>query len=70
MPNPPVVDHDDAQLKLEMRAMAELLLDIYEYRTQSKDRRDGGENIAVLDDGHRGRTMKERSKFKSNNNIE
>jgi hypothetical protein len=70
MSNPPVFDHDDEQLKLEMRAMAELLLDIYEYRMQSKDRRDGGKNIAVLDVGPRDRTMKERSTFKSNNNIE
>ncbi len=63
MPSPAAFNPDDEQLKLEMRAMAELLLDIYEYRLQSKDRLDAAPNTTVLDANDRGRTMKERSTF-------
>jgi hypothetical protein len=57
-------DIDDEQLKLEMRAMAELLLDIYEYRMQSAGRSDHDHERGVLDGDQRSRTMKERSTFK------
>jgi len=70
MSNPAVLDHDDEQLKFEMRAMAELLLDIYEYRLESKARLDRDRGAGVLDGDGCDRTMKERSTVKSNNNIE
>jgi hypothetical protein len=60
MQNHRLVDHDDEQLKLELRAMAELLLDIYEYRLQQKPRPNGVHN-AVLDEAQRDRMMNERS---------
>jgi hypothetical protein len=53
--NPP--SRDDEQLDLEMRAMAELLLDIYEYRIQAEK-------------SPRKTAMKERSISKPRNNIE
>jgi hypothetical protein len=67
MPNPTVFDHDDDQLKLEMRAMAELLLDIYEYRLASKGRLERDHEAEVLDGDGCDRTMEERSTVKSNN---
>jgi hypothetical protein len=70
MPSPATFNHDDEQLKLEMRAMAELLLDIYEYRLQSKNRLDGTPDTTVLDGQQGDRTMKERSTFENKNNIE
>ena len=40
--------------------MAELLLDIYEYRLQPNGHRKEERDVAVLDDKHRDRTMKEK----------
>jgi len=64
MSRPAPSDRDDEQMKLEMRAMAELLLDIYEYRLQRPDSA-SDEDSAVLDATHHDRTMEERSTFKS-----
>lgn len=52
---------DDEQLQLEMQAMAELLLDIYEYRLQSNPVPRMAEET-VLDVAQEDRTIKERSK--------
>jgi len=60
---------DDEQLKLEMRALAELLLDIYEYRKKNPES-NPAQDLAVLDATRRGRTMEERSAFKSTKHIE
>jgi hypothetical protein len=51
---------DDEQLEIEMRAMAELLLDIYEHRMREA-RLKRAHSAAILDSDRRDRTIKERS---------
>lgn len=69
MTTPIHINPDDEQLKLEMRAMAELLLDIYEYNLRSKSHPDG-QPEATLDAEQADITIKERSTPKSEKHIE
>jgi hypothetical protein len=52
---------DDAQLQLEVRAIAELLLDIYEYRTQTGEATKRDVQCQQLDADRPRPNMKERS---------
>lgn len=57
---------DDPQLQLELRAFAELLLDIYEYRLQTNSRRNHEDPNAQLDGARPDLTMEERSSPEQN----
>ena len=52
---------DDEQLQLEMRALAELLLDIYEYRVQMADKLKRHDRRRQLDADCPDLNMEERS---------
>lgn len=61
-------DTNDPQLELEMRAFAELLLDIYEYRLKAGPDGRSGTTCASLDAAHPEFRMKERSSPEQNIN--